>query len=320
MSAGHAHALPGTQNEKALWWSLGLTGSFLIAEIVAGLILNSLALLADAAHMFTDAAALAIALAAIRIARRPADGRRTFGYHRFEILAATFNALLLFGVAIYILVEAYQRFRNPAEVQAMGMLWVAAYGLVINLISMRMLSSGKDSSLNLKGAYLEVWSDMLGSIGVIVGALVIRYTGWLWVDSLIAVAIGLWVLPRTWMLLKESLNILLEGVPEGIDVADVEKAIGAVAGVLSVHDLHVWSLTSGKSSLTAHVVHDPERGPASTLLPALQEVLAEQFKVFHTTLQLETTPCEHTADGCNYVSRNHEDNAADGHADHGHAI
>ena len=270
--------------------------------------------------MFTDAAALAIALAAIRIARRPADGRRTFGYHRFEILAATFNALLLFGVAIYILVEAYQRFRNPAEVQAMGMLWVAAYGLVINLISMRMLSSGKDSSLNLKGAYLEVWSDMLGSIGVIVGALVIRYTGWLWVDSLIAVAIGLWVLPRTWVLLKESLNILLEGVPDGIDVAEVEKAIGAVAGVASVHDLHIWSLTSGKSSLTVHVVHDPERGPASTLLPTLREVLAKQFKVFHTTLQLETAPCEHTADGCNYVARDHEDNAADGHADHGHAI
>ena len=201
MSTGHTHALPGTQNEKALWWALGLTGSFLVAEVVAGLILNSLALLADAAHMFTDAAALAIALAAIRIARRPPDAQRTFGYHRFEILAAAFNALLLFGVAIYILIEAYQRFRSPAEVQAMGMLWVAAFGLAINLVSMRMLSSGRDASLNLKGAYLEVWSDMLGSIGVIVGALVIRYTGWLWVDSVIAVAIGLWVVPRTWVLL-----------------------------------------------------------------------------------------------------------------------
>ena len=303
MSAGHNHALPGTQNEKALWWALGLTGSFLVAEVVAGLLLNSLALLADAAHMFTDAAALAIALAAIRIARRPPDAQRTFGYHRFEILAAAFNALLLFGVAIYILIEAYQRFRSPADVQAMGMLWVAALGLVINLISMRMLSAGKDSSLNLKSAYLEVWSDVLGSIGVIVGALVIRYTGWLWVDSVIAVAIGLWVLPRTWVLLKESLNILLEGVPDGIQVAEVEKAIVAVNGVLSVHDLHIWSLTSGKFSLTAHVVHDPEREAASTLLQALQEVLALRFNVFHTTLQLETTPCQHTADGCNYVAR-----------------
>ena len=315
MSTGHAHALPGTQNEKALWWALGLTGSFLVTEVVAGLILNSLALLADAAHMFTDAAALAIALAAVRIARRPADARRTYGYHRFEILAATFNALLLFGVAIYILIEAYQRFRSPAEVHAIGMLWVAAFGLVINLISMRMLSSGKDASLNLKGAYLEVWSDMLGSIGVIVGALVIQYTNWLWVDSLIAVAIGLWVLPRTWSLLKESLNILLEGVPEGIDVAEVEQAIGAVHGVLSVHDLHTWSLTSGKSSLTAHIVHDPVRGPAATLLLALQEVLAMRFKVFHTTLQLETTPCRHTADGCNYVAH---DDATERDADHLH--
>ena len=277
MRNGHAHALPGTQNERALWWALGLTGSFLVAEVVAGLILNSLALLADAAHMFTDAAALAIALAAIRIARRPADRRRTYGYHRFEILAAAFNALLLFGVAIYILIEAYQRFRSPAEVHAMGMLWVAAFGLVINLISMRMLSSAKDASLNLKGAYLEVWSDMLGSVGVIVGALVIKYTDWLWVDSLIAVAIGLWVLPRTWALLKESLNILLEGVPDGIDVQEVEKAICAVTGVSSVHDLHIWSLTSGKSSLTAHVVHEPERGSATALLPALQEVLAMRW-------------------------------------------
>ena len=317
MSTGHAHALPGTQNENALRWALGLIGSFLVTEVVAGLILNSLALLADAAHMFTDAAALAIALAAVRIARRPADARRTYGYHRFEILAATFNALLLFGVAIYILIEAYQRFRSPADVHTEGMLWVAAFGLVINLISMRMLSSGKDASLNLKSAYLEVWSDRLGLIGVIVGALVIRYTNWLWVDSLIAVAIGLWVLPRTWSLLKESLNILLEGVPDGVDVAEVEQAIGAVHGVLSVHDLHIWSLTSGKSSLTAHVVHDPVRGPAATLLLALQEVLAMRFKVFHTTLQLETTPCRHTADGCNYVAREHATEQAADHVGHG---
>ena len=183
MSSGHAHALPGSQNERALWWALGLSGSFLVAELVAGLIINSLALLADAAHMFTDAAALAIALAAIRMTRRPAARRRTYGYQRFEILAAAFNTLLLFGVAICILIEAYRRFRSPAEVHAMGMLWVAAFGLVINLISMRMLSSAKDASLNLKGAYLEVWSDMLGSIGVIVGALVIKFTDWLWVDS-----------------------------------------------------------------------------------------------------------------------------------------
>ena len=213
MSATHTHALPTSQNEKFLWIALGLTSSFLIAEVIGGIVTGSLALLSDAAHMFTDASALAISLAAMRIAKRPADLRRTFGYHRFEILAAAFNAILLFLVAFYILYEAYQRFNFPAEVQPIGMLVIASIGLIVNLISMRLLSAGKDTSLNVKGAYLEVWSDMLGSIGVIAGALMIRFTGWVWVDSAIAVAIGLWVLPRTWMLLKESLNILLEGVP-----------------------------------------------------------------------------------------------------------
>lgn len=300
MSSGHSHALPENKNERTLWWALGLTTTFLVAEVLAGLLLNSLALLADAAHMFTDAAALGIALAAVRVARRPADARRTYGYHRFEILAAAFNALLLFGVAIYILVEAWQRFRSPADVQPIGMLLVAVLGLVVNLISMRLLSGGKDSSLNLKGAYLEVWSDMLGSIGVIVAAVVIRYTGWAWVDTLVAVGIGLWVLPRTWTLLKESLNILLEGVPDGVDVDAVSAAMVALPGVLSVHDLHIWALTSGKNSLTAHVVQS-ESTRSEDLRARLRDLLAERFKVFHTTLQLELTPCQHTEDGCNYV-------------------
>ncbi len=300
MSSEHAHAIPSTQNERALWWALGLTSTFLIAEVVAGVVLNSLALLADAAHMFTDAAALAVALAAVRIAQRPADAKRTFGYHRFEILAAAFNALLLFGVAIYILYEAYARFRAPADIQPVGMMIVAVIGLVVNLISMKLLSSGKDGSLNMKGAYLEVWSDMLGSIGVLIAAIVIRFTGWAWMDALVAVGIGLWVLPRTWMLLKESMNILLEGVPDGIDIDAVGKAIIAVAGVTSAHDLHIWALTSGKNSLTAHIVHDDTVKPAE-LIDAIKDVLADQFKVFHTTLQLETKACEHTEDGCNFM-------------------
>lgn len=214
MRYGHTHAIPSTQNERSLWIALSLTGGFLITEAVAGWLLNSLALLADAAHMLTDTAALAIALAAIRIARLPADSRRTYGYRRFEILAATFNALLLFAVGIYVLYEAYQRWRQPAELQSMGMMIVGFVGLIVNLISMRLLSAGKDSSLNVKGAYLEVWSDMLGSIGVIAAAITISYTGWAWVDSLTAIVIGLWILPRTWVLLKESINVLLEGAPE----------------------------------------------------------------------------------------------------------
>lgn len=309
MSSGHSHALPENKSEGTLWIALGLTTTFLVAEVVAGLLLNSLALLADAAHMFTDAAALGISLAAVRVARRPADARRTYGYHRFEILATAFNALMLFGAAIYILYEAWQRFRSPAEVQSGGMLVVAVLGLVINLISMRLLSGGKDASLNVKGAYLEVWSDMLGSLGVIVAALVIRTTGWAWVDTVVAVGIGLWVLPRTWTLLKESMNILLEGVPEGVDLDEVSAAMVAVPGVISVHDLHVWALTSGKNSLTAHVVQS-ESSRSEDLRASIRDVLAERFQVFHTTLQLELTPCQHTDDGCNYVGRQ------DGEPDH----
>ena len=292
MGAGHSHALPESQSESTLWLALGLTSTFLIAEVIAGVLLNSLALLADAAHMFTDAAALGIALVAVRLARRPADARRTYGYHRFEILAAAFNALLLFAVAIYILYEAWQRFNSPAEVQPTGMMVVAALGLVINLISMRLLSKGKNRSLNLKGAYLEVWSDMLGSIGVIAAAVIIRYTGWAWVDTLVAVGIGLWVLPRTWILLKGAVNILLEGVPEDVDFKAVEQSLAAEPGVTGVHDLHIWSLTSGKHSLSSHIVFDRDVVEAGQMLAALRRMLSERFDMHHVTLQLEHMPCE----------------------------
>ena len=317
MSGGHSHAIPATGNERALWMALGLTSTFLIAEVIAGVVFQSLALLADAAHMFTDAAALAIAVAAVRIARRPADAKRTYGYHRFEILAAAFNAVLLFGVALYILYEAYRRFNAPAEVQPLGMLVVATLGLAVNLLSMRFLQSGKDTSLNVKGAYLEVWADMLGSIGVIVAALVIRFTGWAWVDTLVAVGIGLWVLPRTWVLLKESLNILLEGAPEGVDVDEVARTMLAVAGVTGVHDLHVWVLTSGKNALTAHVVHAASIDGAALIEP-LKEMLADRFKVFHTTLQVEPTACQHSEDGCNFVDHRVPAQARESHAGHVH--
>lgn len=300
MSDSHDHSITAG-NEKRLWIALGLTTSFMIAEVVAGVLTNSLALISDAAHMLTDAAALAIALAAVRVARRPADASRTFGYHRFEIIAAAFNALMLFAVAIYILVEAYGRLRSPPEVQSTAMMVVAALGLVVNLISMKLLAGGKDSSLNMKGAYLEVWSDMLGSLGVIAGAAVIRYTGWAWVDPVIAVAIGLWVLPRTWVLLRESLNILLEGVPVGMDVAKITAAVQKLPGVVSVHDLHVWALSSGKPSLTAHVVHAAELTHEALLEP-IKTVLAQEFGIYHSTLQLEVTPCSHTSDGDNYVA------------------
>ncbi len=319
MGSGHSHAAQPGQSERPLWIALGLTTAFLIAEIIGGVLTNSLALISDAAHMFTDSAALAISLAAIRIGKRPADSDRTFGYYRFEILAAAFNAMLLFAVAIYILYEAYQRLHNPPEIQSGTMLMVAAFGLVVNLFSMRLLSSGKDSSLNVKGAYLEVWSDMLGSIGVIIGALVIRYTGWTWVDSLIAVGIGLWVLPRTWTLLKESMNVLLEGVPEGLGIAEVKDAIARVPGVDSVHDLHVWSITSGKSSLTVHVVQRADVVNPQALLLDIRQLVASKYDIHHSTIQIETTPCDQAAEEHSFgpaAEIDHADHAGHGHGEH----
>ncbi len=291
----HSHAVQAGKGEKPLWIALALTTLFLIAEVTAGVLTNSLALISDAAHMFTDAAALAISLVAMRIGLRPADAKRSFGYYRFEILAAAFNAVLLFLVAGYILYEAYLRLGNPPEIQTGVMLVVAVLGLVVNLISMRLLAADKDSSLNVKGAYLEVWSDMLGSIGVIVGALLLRWTGIGWIDSVIAVAIGLWVIPRTWSLLKSSMNVLLEGVPEGIGLAEVDAAILAVPGVASTHELHVWSISSGKSSLTVHVVRTETEDDTQALLDRIRDAVASKFDIHHATVQIEKTPC-HQAD------------------------
>jgi cobalt-zinc-cadmium efflux system protein len=239
--------------------------------------------------MMTDVAALVIALVAIRIGKRPADRKRTFGYYRFEILAAAVNAAALFFVGFYILFEAVQRFRGtPPEIHSGGMLGVAAVGLIVNLLSMRVLAAGSGESMNMKGAYLEVWSDLLGSAAVISGAFLIRYTGWWWIDPILAVGIGLWVLPRTWGLLSESLNVLLEGVPEGLKLDEIDAALAAVPGVAAVHDLHVWSITSGRNSLTAHLVlAAADEYGHQRVLAAARALLAERFGLTHTTLQIE---------------------------------
>ncbi|HKP34657.1 MAG TPA: cation diffusion facilitator family transporter [Allosphingosinicella sp.] len=287
---GHAHNHAAGANSRMLAITLALTATFLIAELVGAYVFNSLALLSDAAHMFTDAAALAIALAAVRIGQRPADDTRTFGYRRFEILAAAFNALLLFAVAAYVLWEGIGRFFVPEEVGSGGMLIVAAIGLVINLIAMRLLSAGKDKSLNVKGAYLEVWADMLGSVGVIAGALVIMFTGWQWVDPVVAIGIGLWVLPRTWSLLKDTTHILLEGVPGRLSIVEIRAAIGETRGVAGVHDLHVWSLTSDDSSLSVHV-ELAQGAVAESVRASLAKMLRERFEISHATIQTEEVPC-----------------------------
>lgn len=287
MSHDHSHAK--TTNSKRLAIALGLTGTFLIAEVIGGVVFNSLALLSDAAHMLTDVMALVIALMAIKIGSRPADLQRTFGYRRLEILAAALNAAVLFIIAFYILYEAWERFQDPPEVASTGMLIVAGLGLIVNLISMRVLQGGNDSSLNMRAAYMEVFADMVGSIGVIIAAIIIKYTGWWQVDPILAVLIGLWVLPRTWKLLGESMNILLEGVPLGIEVQKLHDELAAIPNVTGIHDLHVWAVTSGQNSLTAHLVTAsyPTDG---AIMTAAREV-AGKHGITHTNFQIEVESC-----------------------------
>lgn len=287
---GHGHNHAAGASSRMLGIALALTGTFLIVELVGAYLFNSLALLSDAAHMFTDAAALAIALAAVKIGQRPADERRTFGYRRFEILAAAFNALLLFAVAAFVLWEGISRLRVAQPVESQGMLVIAVAGLVVNLIAMRLLSAGKEQSLNVKGAYLEVWADMLGSAGVVGAAIVIMLTGWTWVDPVMAIAIGLWVVPRTWSLLKDTTQILLEGVPAHLKLADIRTAIASAPGVASVHDLHVWSMSSNDVSLSTHIVL-AEDAEAETVRRGVAALLHDRFEIEHVTIQTEREAC-----------------------------
>ena len=287
MGGGHDHGVGEIQHERPLWWAFGLTLAFLGAEVVGGLLTNSLALLSDAAHMATDVIALAISLAAVRFSRRPADARRTYGYGRLESLGALVNGGLLFVVAAYILWEAVGRFRHPPEVASGGMMVIAAIGLVVNLVSMRLLKAGSGTSLNVKGAYLEVWSDMLGSAGVLVGALIIRFTGWTRVDPIIAVLIGLWVLPRTWTLLRDAGHMLMQGTPRGLNLDEVRTLMASDAAVELVHDLHVWSVGSREVILTGHVVVRGGESDVDEVRRRIATQLEERFGIEHSTLQME---------------------------------
>ena len=287
MGGGHDHGTGAIAHERPLWWAFGLTAGFLVAEVIGGLLTNSLALLSDAAHMGTDVVALAISLVAVRLSRRPPDAKRTYGYARMEAIGALVNGGMLFLVAGYILWEAVGRFRQPAEVSSTGMLVIATLGLAVNLVSMRLLKAGSGQSLNVKGAYLEVWADMLGSLGVILGALLIMATGWTLADPIIAVLIGLWVLPRTWTLVREAGQVLMQGAPLGLNVDTVRDAMLAHPGVLTVHDLHIWALGSKEPILTAHVVVADPAQTAPDTRGALVAMLAEKFDIDHATLQVE---------------------------------
>ncbi len=288
---GHSHVPAEIRHEKPLWIAFALTLLFLLVEVVGGLLSNSLALLSDAAHMMTDVLALGISLFAVRMSRRPADARRTYGYARMEAIGAMVNGGLLFVVAGFILWEALGRFREPQAVASNAMLVVAVLGLLVNLVSMRLLAAGAGESLNVRGAYMEVWSDMLGSLGVIAGALLIRFTGWTVVDPVIAVLIGLWVLPRTWALLRAAGQVLMQGVPAGLDIDELRDAMQATPGVAAVHDLHVWALGSREPILTAHVLLADDAGDADALRATLADMLHARFDIDHATLQMEARHC-----------------------------
>lgn len=286
MHGGGSIGTAGAKYKRRLAAALALTATYMVAEVAGGLITGSLALLADAAHMLTDVGGLALALLAIRFAAREPTPQRTFGYMRMEVLAALANALVLLLLTVYILYEAYQRFLSPPEVLSGPMLIVAAVGLVVNLISMALLAGGSTESLNVKGAYFEVLSDMLGSVGVIAAALLMMWKGWVLADPLIGAGIGLFIVPRTWILLSQVVHILMQGAPADMDVAAVENRLKAIPGVVEVHDLHVWTLTSGFDVMTCHLLmsdlaqnHDAVR--------AARRIMKDEFGVDHTTIQID---------------------------------
>jgi cobalt-zinc-cadmium efflux system protein len=290
MDAGHSHGTATGTHRNRLLGVLAITVTVMIAEIIGGLVSGSLALLADAGHMLTDAAGLGLALLADAFAARPATAKRTFGYQRFEILAAVINAILLFGVAGYVLVEAVRRFNAPPEVSTGVMLAVAVVGLVANAGSLLVLRRGQRESLNVRGAYLEVLGDLLGSAAVILAAVVIQLTGFTRADAVASAAIGLMILPRTWALLREAVDVLLEATPTGVDLDEVRQHLLDTLGVIGVHDLHAWTITSGLPVLSAHVVVAEEAladGGGGRVLDQLGHCLAGHFDVEHCTFQLE---------------------------------
>ena len=285
-SHGHGASAAGAGTSR-LVLVLGLVLVYLVVEVVAGLLTNSLALLADAGHMFTDAAGIALALLAIWFARRPATPEKSFGYYRVEIFAAIANAMILIGVAAYILYEAVQRLAAPPEVAGLPMLGVAVIGLAVNLVSMRLLHAGAQTSLNLRGAYLEVLGDLLGSVAVIVAALVISLTGWTPIDPIASGVIAGLILPRTWSLLREAIDILLQATPRGVKLEEVRQHVLRAEGVIDIHDLHAWTLTSGQNVVSLHAVMERDADPAA-VLDELCACLTDDFDMEHSTIQLET--------------------------------
>ncbi len=301
MGHGHSHGAPaghaGARHRRRLALAFLLIGSFFVVELVYGLLADSLALLSDAGHMAADVVALGAALTATRIATRPdLTGRRTFGSYRAEVFASGFTVLLMLGVAAYVVVEAVGRIGSEAEVSTGPMIVVGALGLVVNVVGLVLLRAGARESLNVKGAYLEVVADTAGSVGVVVAGLLVAATGDALWDTVVALAIGAFVAVRAVLLGREVLAVLGQHVPAGMDIDAVGADLRAVPGVLDVHDLHVWVLTSGMNVGTAHLLADPEH-PIDAVLAAARDVLREQHAIEHATLQVE----RETAPECHHI-------------------
>jgi cobalt-zinc-cadmium efflux system protein len=288
-SHGHAHAHGAARNRRRLAWTLALAAVYMVAEFVGGFLANSLALLADAGHMLSDVGALALSLFALWMAQKPATSRRTYGYYRTEILAALANAATLIGISLFIFVEAYRRFQQPEAVAGLTVMWIAAGGLAVNLAGLFVLHGGKDDSLNVRGAWLHMLTDALGSVGAILGGLAVYAFGWRWADPAVSVAIAVLVLYSSWHLLRESVSVLLEGTPGHIDLEALRGAMLEVDGVEEVHDLHVWTITSGLEAMSGHVVVGDrgERRQSGEILSDLHCLLHDRFGLHHLTIQIE---------------------------------
>lgn len=297
MGHGHGHgqavapASASGRYVRSLTIALGIGAGFMVLEFVVGFTTGSLALISDAAHMFTDVLGVGMALAAIILARRTGPTvSRTFGLYRAEVLAALANAVLLFGVAGYVLVEAVGRISDPPAVPGLPVLLAATAGLAANLVSFAVLRSGAKESLNVRGAYLEVLADLIGSVGVLLSGALTLLTGWRYADPIIGVAIGLFVLPRTWTLARRALRILFQHAPQGVDVGAINAELAALPGVADVHDLHVWTLTSGMEVASAHLTLAPPAQQSDVLTEA-QNLLASRYAIKHATLQVEAPQC-----------------------------
>jgi cobalt-zinc-cadmium efflux system protein len=300
MSGDHRHVSlgAGARHRRPLAIAFALVVTFMIVEVVAGFATGSLALLSDAGHMATDALGLGMALAAITAAdRADLEGHRTYGLYRLEILAALANAVLLFGVAGYVLFEAADRFDDPPEVLSGPMLAVAVVGLVINLIGWQLLREGASESINVQGAFLEVVADLIGSIGVVMAALLVRYADWTYADPIFGAAIGLFILPRAWRLGRRAVRILVQAAPEGLDLDALRHELASIDDVVDVHDLHVWTLTSDMDVATVHLVTRTGVDP-HPILDRARTVLQEGHDIAHATLQVE--PDSHT--GCQEIT------------------